>query len=294
MPSRKDPVREISHVVVYAVFYLAPLFLGFGVLMVGALGPLPGATLANLAAALFANWLALKIFSARELTAIGLRWNRASADNFALGLFGGIGAASLALAPALLVGAARLVPSAGAHPTLGAPIFLAVFLLIGSAAEEILFRGFGFQTLLPVLGPWVSIGICAILFGLLHLGNPNAAAFGIANTVGFGAIFGYAFLRSRDLWLPIGLHFGWNFTLPLFGERVSGLNMKVTGYEMSWTAGALWSGGAYGPEASLLATAVLVALFLYVRKAPVRRQASPLTDPPTEIDVCEPPSSLLS
>ena len=294
MPSRKDPVREISHVVVYAVFYLAPLFLGFGSLMVYTLGPLPGATLANLAAALFANWLALKIFAGCELTAIGLRWNRASSDNFALGLLGGIGAASLALAPAVAVGAAHFVQSAGERPTLGAPIFLAVFLLVGSAAEEILFRGFGFQTLLPALGNWISVGICAVLFGMLHLGNPNVTAFGIANTVGFGAIFGYAFLRSRDLWLPIGLHFGWNFTLPLFGERVSGLNMKVTGYEMSWTAGALWSGGAYGPEASLLATVVLGALFLYVQKAPVRRQASALTDPATETVVCEPPSSSLS
>jgi len=291
MPSRKDPVREISHVVVYAVFYLAPLFLGFGSLLVYTLGPLPGATLANLAAALFANWLALKIFVSLDLSAIGLRWNRASSDNFALGLLGGIGAASIALAPALLVGAAHFVQSSGEHPSLAAPVFLAVFLLVGSAAEEILFRGFGFQTLLPVAGSAASVGICAVLFGMLHLGNPNVAWLGIANTVGFGAIFGYAFLRSRDLWLPIGLHFGWNFTLPLFGERVSGLNMKVTGYEMSWTAGALWSGGAYGPEASLLATAVLGALFFYVQKAPVRRQPSALTDPPVETLACEPPPS---
>ena len=60
MPSRKDPVREISHVVVYAVFYIAPLFLGFGFLMQALVGNFAGMTLANLAAALFANWLALE------------------------------------------------------------------------------------------------------------------------------------------------------------------------------------------------------------------------------------------
>ncbi|MGA7235155.1 MAG: CPBP family intramembrane glutamic endopeptidase [Bryobacteraceae bacterium] len=294
MPSRKDPVREISHVVVYAVFYVAPLFLGFGFLMQALAGNFAGMTLANLAAALFANWLALKIYREMGVAAVGLWWNRASADNFALGLLGGMGAACATLVPALLVGAAHFTHAQGDRPTIGAAIFLGVFLLVGSASEEILFRGFGFQTLLGAFGAAPSVAICAILFGLLHLGNPGANWLGIANTIGFGAVFGYAFLRSRDLWLPIGLHFAWNFTLPLFGEKVSGLTMNVTGYEMSWTAGALWSGGAYGPEASPLATAVLVLLFLYVRKAPARRQSSPLTDPPVENAVCEPPLPLPS
>lgn len=294
MLSRKDPVREISHVVVYAVFYIAPLFLGFGFLMQALAGNFAGMTLANLAAALFANWLALKIYREMGVAAIGLWWNRASADNFALGLLGGIGAACATLLPALLVGAAHFTHAQGDHPTIGAAIFLGVFLLVGSASEEILFRGFGFQTLLGTFGEAPSVAVCAILFGLLHLGNPGANWLGIANTIGFGAVFGYAFLRSRDLWLPIGLHFGWNFTLPLFGEKVSGLTINVTGYEMTWNAGALWSGGAYGPEASPLATAVLVLLFLYVRRAPARRQSSPLTDPPVENVVCEPPLPLPS
>ncbi len=270
------------------------MFLGFGFLLQAMLGLLAGMTLANLAAALFANWLALKIFNGLSVTAVGLKWNRASADNFALGLLGGVGAACLALAPAWSAGAAHFTRLPGEHPTMWAGIYLAVFLLVGSAAEEILFRGFGFQTLLPAFGAAPSVAVCAILFGGLHLMNPNHTWLGIVNTIGFGAVFGYAFLRSRDLWLPIGLHFGWNFTLPLFGERVSGLTMNVTGYEMSWTAGALWSGGAYGPEASVLATVVVVVLFLYVRRAPARRQSSPLTDPIVETAICEPPLELPS
>jgi uncharacterized protein len=85
-------------------------------------------------------------------------------------------------------------------------------------------------------------------------------------------LFGYAFLRSGDLWLPIGLHFGWNFTLPLFGVNVSGLTMKLTAVQMEWTVGPLWSGGEYGPEASVLTSVVLVGLSLYLWKAPVRFQ----------------------
>jgi membrane protease YdiL (CAAX protease family) len=133
-----------------------------------------------------------------------------------------------------------------------------------------------------------------IVFALMHWANPNTTWLGIANTAGFGMLFGYAWFRSRDLWLPIGLHMGWNFTLPFFGVNLSGLRMKVTGYEMSWTAGALWSGGDYGPEASVLTSAVVILLFLYLWKAPIRRQSSPLESPPVETAVCEPSPRLPS
>jgi membrane protease YdiL (CAAX protease family) len=287
MPARKDPVRVVSHVVAYGVFYLIPLFLGFGFLMQTLLGTLAGMTLGNLAAALFANWIAVKIFAYRPLIAIGLWWNRASADNFSLGLIGGIGSACVVLAAPLVTGIAHFTRIPEDQPTIGAAVFLAVSLLVGAAAEEILFRGFAFQILLANFGAWAAIVPGAVLFGLLHLGNPGATWLGIVNTMGFGAVFGYGCVRSRDLWLPIGLHFGWNLTLPLFGVNVSGLRMDVTGHEMSWTAGALWSGGAYGPEASVLTSAVVALLFLYVWKAPVRRQTSPLTDPPVESALCD-------
>ncbi len=55
--------------------------------------------------------------------------------------------------------------------------------------------------------------------------------------------------------------------------------MKVTGYELAWSAGKLWSGGAYGPEGSILASAVILLLFAYLWKAPVHRQHSPITEP---------------
>src|ERR1700722_16661342 len=107
MPSRKDPVREISHVVVYAVFYLTPLFLGFGFLMQSLLGNLAGMAMANRPAAPFTNWPGLKIYTGMSIAAVGLWWNRASADNFALGLLGGIGAACLGLGLPLAAGAAH-------------------------------------------------------------------------------------------------------------------------------------------------------------------------------------------
>jgi CAAX protease family protein len=154
--------------------------------------------------------------------------------------------------------------------------------------EELIFRGYGFQLLLGALGPYATIVPVGVVFALLHNSNPNASWLGLLNTAGFGILFGYAYWRSRDLWLPFGLHIGWNFTLPLFGVNLSGLKIKVTGYELSWFAGPLWSGGEYGPEASVLTSAVLFLLGFFLWKAPVRRQPSPLTDPPAESPVCEP------
>src|SRR5580698_1552882 len=118
----------------YSAFYLAPLVLGFGFLMQSLVGTLAGMTMANLAAALFANWIALKIFADRSLAAIGLWWNRASADNFAIGVVGGIGAACVVLAPPLATGVAHIARIPEEQPTIWAALFLAVFLLAGSAA----------------------------------------------------------------------------------------------------------------------------------------------------------------
>ncbi len=67
----------------------------------------------------------------------------------------------------------------------------------------------------------------------------------------WGLVLGYAFYRSGDLWLPIGIHFGWNWALPLVGVRVSGFTMGLTGLAVRWKAGPLWSGGDYGIEGGL-------------------------------------------
>jgi CAAX protease family protein len=283
---RKDPVRLAAHLAVYIVLFIVGSAI-FGWLLVN-LGYLVGIIATSILAAGLANWLSLRIFEGRHLLDAGLWWNRASSENLLIGLGGGVGSAVLVLAPPLLFRAAHMVPTPLVRPTSGTFVFVFLLLAAGAVGEELLFRGYGFQILLAAAGPYATILPVAVIFALLHGNNPNATWYALANTAGFGVIFGYAYLRSRDLWLPIGLHFGWNFTLPLFGVNLSGLKMDVTGYEMAWTAGPAWSGGAYGPEASVLTSGVVVLLFLFLWKAPVRRQFSPISDPPVESAVCEP------
>jgi membrane protease YdiL (CAAX protease family) len=293
MEKRKDALRIALHVFVYVVLYFVtaaifgPLFRWLGGDIVGIVGT-------GMVAAIFANWLALRIYENRSVVELGLWWNRASADNLAVGLLGGIGSACLVLLPPLAFRAAYFASTPAEPSTAGTLVFVSILLAAGVLGEELLFRGYGFQALIAAVGPYATVLPVGIVFALLHSGNPNFTGLALANTAGFGILFGYAYLRSRDLWLPLGLHFGWNFTLPLFGVNLSGLRMKVTGYELAWNAGRLWSGGDYGPEASILSSAVLVVLFVYLWKAPIRRQASPLTSPPAEKTVCEPSPRLPS
>lgn len=268
------------------ILWLGREFLGPILLWVGGfyLGSLSG----TLAIALVANVLALRFFTERRLVDLGMGWNRCSMDNMGLGILGGAGAACLVLAPALLFGEAHISGTPQEQPSFAVVVFVVALLALGAMGEELMMRGYGFQILLANCGTWATVIPVGLIFAFLHTGNPNATWIGIANTAGFGILFGYAFVRSRDLWLPAGLHFGWNVTLPLFGVNVSGLRMKMTGHDMVWTVGNLWSGGEYGPEASLLTSIVMIVLAVYIWKAPIRRQPSPLTDLATDPAVAVP------
>jgi len=287
MPARADTLHLALKVAVYISLYFATAFvLGPPLYWLG--GYVVSITATGLLAAALSNSLCLRIYAHRGIAAIGLQGDKAALANLGFGCLGGMGAAALVLAGPLLFQAASIRSDPGASATLTSFFFVSVLLLFGSAGEELLFRGFGFQVMLRALGNWQTVLPVGIIFAAMHAGNPNATWLGLANTAGFGILFGYAFLRSHDIWLPIGLHFGWNFTLPLFGVNVSGLTMRLTGFTMRWSAGTLWSGGDYGPEASILTSAVLFLLFAYLWKAPIRRQPSALLDPPAGDEICVP------
>jgi uncharacterized protein len=225
------------------------------------------------AAAAVANALAMRIWERGNLLDVGFAWNSASVRNLLLGLAGGIVAALVTIFGPVLESAADVVRTA---PSIewGSVAFVLVVLVFGAIGEEMLFHGYGFQVLLGTLGPVATILPVSILFAWAHANNPDFSTLALVNTALWGLLFGFAFWRSGDLWLPIGLHLGWNWTLPLCGSNLSGFTMNVTGFAIRWRPGyERWSGGEYGPEASVVNTGVLVALFLWlILKAPVRRQ----------------------
>jgi uncharacterized protein len=239
-------------------------------------------TVPPLIAASIIGALAMAIFESRRLSDLGLHWREGTGRNLLTGLTVGAGGAILLIVAPVVAGLAHFEPVPGTGFSWGVAIFTLALLFCGAAGEEIAFRGFPLQFLIRGYGAWVSVVSIGVLFGLLHGFNPGATPLSMANTAGFGILFGVALLRSHDLWLPIGLHYGWNAALPFLGVELSGFTIQVVGYRLVWKAGNLWSGGIYGPEASLLATGVLLVLFAVVRKVPVRKGVAYLLDPEQE------------
>lgn len=233
-----------------------------GLLVAGAMG--------TFAAASVANAITLRIFERGRLAMIGLGWDHLSRRNITFGVCAGILAAALYVGPALLFRAASVEPDPEYPANLSSLIFVTGLLIFGAFGEELLFRGYAFQTLVRSSGPFSALLPTSLLFALAHSGNQGVSGLGLINTFGFGLVLGYAYLKSRDLWLPIALHFGWNWALVVFGLNVSGFRMGVTGYTVRWHASDLWSGGAYGPEASVLTCGIIVVLLWALYRAPLQ------------------------
>ena len=122
--------------------------------------------------------------------------------------------------------------------------------------EEILFRGIIFRITEEKLGSYWALIISAAIFGAMHLANPHSsilAALGLA--IQAGLLLAAAYIFSRNLWFPIAIHFAWNFTQSgIFGVSTSGNNMG-TSLLTTKIEGAEWfTGGQFGPEASIQAT----------------------------------------
>lgn len=153
----------------------------------------------------------------------------------------------------------------GALTTLGLMSCVAV-------TEELAFRGALFRVLEERAGTWGALAVSGLAFGGLHLVNKNATVWGaLAIAVEAGLMFGALYAATRTLWLPIGLHLGWNMAEQgIFGTTVSGSGSGAGGLlDASVSGPSALSGGTFGPEASIFAVlvcAVPTVLFLVMAK----------------------------
>lgn len=133
-----------------------------------------------------------------------------------------------------------------------------VFVLVGWN-EELLSRGYHLQTIASGTTLFWGVVISSSIFGLLHLGNPNASWTSAAGIFLAGVFLAWGYVCTGQLWLPIGLHLGWNFFEGVvFGFPVSGLEVYPL-MRIVVDGPKLWTGGAFGPEAGLI---ILPALLI--------------------------------
>ena len=135
-----------------------------------------------------------------------------------------------------------------------------VLLVVAAFAEEAMFRGYALQTLTRAKLAWLGVALTLALFGVAHLTNPNTVpGFTFINTSIAGLWFAIAYLRTRSLWLPLGLHWAWNWALGwFFGLPVSGLKVASHPLMTASDTGPFWlTGGTYGIEGGLAGTIAL-------------------------------------
>jgi membrane protease YdiL (CAAX protease family) len=152
----------------------------------------------------------------------------------------------------------------------------ALLLFPGALFEELLFRGVVFRLTEEWTGTWIALAVSALLFGLVHAGNPGATWVStIAIAVEADVLLAAAYVVARNLWFPIGLHFAWNFFEgPVYGTQVSGHVFGPGALIAHLSGPALITGGPFGPEAGFAAvlTCIVAAaalIVLAVRRAQV-------------------------
>lgn len=160
-----------------------------------------------------------------------------------------------------------VAPAVLVFPTLALAISL-----ISGVCEELIFRGGLFRIVEQRWGTLAGLLVSSGLFGIAHIFNPNATLVSsLAIMVEAGLLLGLAYTVTRSLWLPIGLHFGWNFTEGgIYTAQVSG--GKIPGLLNTTLAGPVnLTGGEFGPEASLLGVALSLIVSLFLLMLTIRR-----------------------
>ena len=207
--------------------------------------------LLNLALCFIADKLVLRHLGERPRD--DLRF-RGAGEQLGLGLLIGLLLFAAVVGVAAMAGAYRIISCCSTVQLLivlfGAGITAAV-------TEEFFFRGILFRWIEEFAGSWAALLVTALLFGLAHRANPNATWFSsFAIAVEAGILLGGAYMLTRSLWLPIGLHAAWNFAEGyIFDVPVSGLPEQ--GLVTAKLSGpVLLSGGDFGLEASVIAVVI--------------------------------------
>jgi uncharacterized protein len=224
---------------------------------------------ADLGAAVLAGWICNYWLEGLPWRALGLCFHSGWWRDLLVGSL--VGALSLAIAALIAFATGRLrftfsekeMLSAVARALVGT----AVLFIVAALAEEAAFRGYPLQTTIRAHMIAFGILITSVLpFAAAHLRNPSFTALSFTNTALAGVLFAIAYLRTRSLWFPMGIHWAWNFAQgSIFGGPVSGLIVTNHPLLHSFDKGPVWmTGGSYGLEGGVCCTIALLLSTLFI------------------------------
>jgi uncharacterized protein len=223
-------------------------------------------SLALVIAFLLLSWLFLRVADGRKFSALGLTFRRGWGRELSLGF-------ALGVTLQLLVMATLLATFSVHYSTgdiinlhfLGQAAELTALFALAAAVEELSFRGYAFQRLIDAVGAPAALVASSVLFGLGHLGNPSATLFSTLNTILAGLLLGLPYIRTRSMWMQIGLHWSWNLTMAiLVSLPVSGITFTPSLLTARESGPAWLTGARYGPEGGAVVTIVSIAAIAWL------------------------------
>ena len=208
-------------------------------------------------------FLWVKVVEKRKISSLGLK-KEGSSINFFRGFAIGILLFSLVTLVMYLFGLITLTQgiSIGIKSIPGILIILPIW-IIQSSAEEIMSRGWLMHVVGAKHNPIVGFILSSVFFGFLHILNPGVGFLSIFNIILVGFMFGLYVIYTQDLWGACGIHAAWNFAQAnIFGFNVSGMGVD-TGSLIKFSSNSKYTGGMFGPEASIFTT-VVIALAIII------------------------------
>jgi uncharacterized protein len=251
-----------------------------------------------LAAALIAGFVCTRWLEGLPLRALGLWLHEGWLRDLLIGSL--IGIASLALATGIAAAGGGLSFTAFARGELGqvfrAMIFSAVLFIIAALAEEAFARGYPLQTMTRASLAGLGVVITSIAFAGQHFLNPNFS-FGLPflNLVIAGVWFAIAYLRTRSLWFPLGIHWAWNWALGSFvGLPVSGTLLVQHSVFRGTDWGPAWlTGGEFGIEGGIACTTAMILSTIFVWRTKLLSTTEEMTRLTSEENPLPPPITVV-
>jgi len=215
-----------------------------------------------------AGWITTKWIEHRPPALLGMNFWPSSVKEFLVGVSIGVANFSVVLVILALLGEVSMRWSGIAANDLDIfGFYFAVYLLF-AMIEEVINRGYLFQTLCEGIGKAKAAVIISLIFSLIHIFNPEFSILAGVFLFVHGLLYAIAYLKTRSLWTPIGLHIAWNFAQgPIAGMQVSGTSVESSFFLTEAGGPDVLTGGSFGIEGGLVAIIISVIILLVILKA---------------------------
>ncbi|UCD95315.1 MAG: CPBP family intramembrane metalloprotease [Candidatus Zixiibacteriota bacterium] len=213
-------------------------------------------------------WITLKRVDRRPAALLGLNFWWVSLKEFLIGFAVGLANFGAVLIILVLAGYVSLEPAGISVSEVGLILRSIAVIFVFAAFEELINRGYLFQAFCEGAGVWIAAVTVSVIFSLVHIVNPAFSLIGAIFLFVHGLLYAFAYLKTRSLWTPIGLHMAWNLAQGQFaGMNVSGSDVGASLFNSTVSGPTSLTGGEFGIEGSLITVIISAVILVAVIKA---------------------------